>query len=82
MTGLFFGSFNPIHNGHLAVAKYILDCRLCDEVWFVISPRNPFKTETTLLDERKRKEIVEEAIVSDARMKACDIEFGMPKPSW
>lgn len=82
MTGLFFGSFNPIHNGHLDIAGYILDKGLCDEIYFVVSPRNPLKLDDSLLDENKRLEIVSAAIAHDRRMKACDIEFSMPKPSY
>lgn len=82
MTGLFFGSFNPIHNGHLAIARYLLDNGYCREIWFVISPRNPLKEDTTLLPEALRLQMVEAAIADDPRMKACDIEFSMPRPSY
>ena len=82
VTGLFFGSFNPIHAGHLGIARYLLDEGLCDEVWFVVSPRNPFKADHFLLPEAERLEIVEAAIGDDSRLKACDVEFGMPKPSY
>jgi len=82
VTGLFFGSFNPIHAGHVGIARYLLEEGLCDEVWFVVSPCNPFKIDHILLPETKRLEIVKAAIREDNRMKVCDIEFTMPKPSY
>lgn len=82
MTGLFFGSFNPIHNGHLKIAQYLLDNGYCRRVWFVVSPHNPLKDDRSLLDGQKRLEIVKAAIRDDERMQACDIEFGLPKPSY
>lgn len=82
MTGLFFGSFNPIHKGHLAIAQYFLNEGYCGEVWFVVSPQNPCKEDRALLDEQKRLEIVRAAIARDGRMQACDIEFGMARPSY
>lgn len=82
MTGLFFGSFNPVHNGHLKIAQYLLDQGYCRRIWFVVSPHNPLKSDRSLLDGQKRLEIVKAAIGEDMRMQACDIEFGMPKPSY
>lgn len=82
VTGLFFGSFNPIHNGHVGIACYLLENKLCDEVWFVVSPCNPFKVDRFLLPEAERLQIVEAAIRNDSRMKTCDVEFTMPKPSY
>ena len=81
VTGLFFGSFNPIHEGHVGIARYLLEQGLCDEVWFIVSPCNPFKVDRFLLPEAERLEIAKAAI-RDIRMKACDIEFTMPKPSY
>lgn len=81
-TGLFFGSFNPIHNGHLAIARYLLDNAYCKDIWFVISPQNPWKEDRELLPEQQRLEIVETAISRDIQMSACDIEFTMPRPSY
>lgn len=81
-VGLFFGSFNPIHNGHLNIARYLLDNGYCREVWFIVSPQNPLKQEQWLLAESKRMEMVRLAIAKDGRMKACDVEFSMPKPSY
>ncbi len=82
MTGLFFGSFNPFHKGHLQIAQYLLSAGYCQQVWFVISPRNPMKEEASLLDEQKRLEIVQASIAGRKGMRACDIEFHMPKPSY
>ena len=72
--GLFFGSFNPIHNGHVGIARYLLEKKLCAEVWFVVSPCNPFKVD--------RFAIVSAAIRGIPGMKACDVEFSMSKPSY
>ena len=82
MTGLFFGSFNPIHNGHLKIAQYLLYKGYCQRIWFVVSPHNPLKSDRSLLDEQKRLEIVKAAISGDERMQSCDVEFGLPKPSY
>lgn len=80
--GLFFGSFNPVHNGHLAIARYLLDEKYCREIWFVVSPRNPWKKDRTLLPEQQRLEIVQTALAADPRMLACNVEFALPKPSY
>lgn len=82
LTGLFFGSFNPIHNGHLAIARYLLEKGYCETVWFVISPQNPWKQEQDLLDQQKRLEMLKLAIRGEMCMHACDIEFSMPLPSY
>ncbi|MDR2413464.1 MAG: nicotinate (nicotinamide) nucleotide adenylyltransferase [Odoribacteraceae bacterium] len=82
LVALFAGSFDPFHNGHAGVARCLLDGACCDEVWFVVSPRSPFKTERLLLDERARLEIVETATRDNPRTRACDIEFSMPRPSY
>lgn len=82
LVGLFFGSFNPLHNGHLKIAEYLLDVGYCTEVWFVVSPQNPWKADRSLLEEKKRLELVTAAIGNDIRMKAVDIEFYMPRPSY
>ena len=57
LVGLFFGSFNPLHNGHFKIAEYLLDAGYCTEVWFVVSPQNPWKVDSSLLDEKKRLEL-------------------------
>ncbi len=81
-TGLFFGSFNPIHIGHLAIANYIVEYSDLEEIWFVVSPHNPLKKKTTLLDDRNRLYMVHMAIEDDPRFRACDIEFYLPQPSY
>ena len=81
-TGLFFGSFNPIHIGHMAIANYMLEYTSLDEIWLVVSPHNPLKEKTTLLDDRNRLYMVRLAVEDDPRFRACDIEFSLPKPSY
>ena len=81
-VGLYFGSFNPIHIGHLAIANYMVEYSDLDEVWLVISPQNPLKKKSTLLNEYDRLKMVELAILDDLRIKPCDIEFRLPKPSY
>ena len=80
--GLFFGSFNPIHIGHLVIASHIAETELVDEVWFVVSPQNPFKEKKSLLEDYHRLALVNEAIEEEENLKSCDIEFSMPKPSY
>lgn len=82
MTGLYFGSFNPIHNGHLMLANYLVENSGLDALWFVISPQNPFKTKESLLPDYQRLELVNRAIEGYKKFSACDIEFSMPKPSY
>lgn len=81
-TGLFFGSFNPIHNGHLMLAKYILNEYDLAEIWFVVSPQNPLKDKKTLLDEHHRLQLVRLAIEDEPKFKASDIEFKLERPSF
>lgn len=80
--GLFFGSFNPVHNGHLMLANYIVEFTDLDSIWFVVSPQNPFKTQQSMLDEKHRLEMLELAVRNEPRFEVCDIEFHMPKPSY
>lgn len=82
IVGLYFGSFNPIHIGHLIIANYIVEYGGIDELWFVVSPHNPFKQKNNLLDDYQRLQLVNLAIDDDYRFKACDIEFRLPKPSY
>lgn len=81
-TGLLFGSFNPIHNGHLILASYMAAFTDLDEVWFVVSPQNPLKEKNSLLADYHRLALVRLAIEDHPKMKAEDIEFKMPKPSY
>lgn len=80
--GLYFGSFNPIHHGHLVIANYVLQHAHLDQVWFVVSPQNPLKRSTTLLNEYHRLHLVRLAVEGEPRLKASDIEFKLPKPSY
>ena len=81
-TGIFGGSFNPVHNGHVELARRLLAIAGLDEVWFVVSPQNPFKRNDRLLDDRLRLEMVRLALRDEPRMAASDYEFGMPRPSY
>ena len=81
-TGLYFGSFNPVHIGHIAIAGYMTEFTPMDEVWFVVSPQNPLKQKVTLLDDYQRLHIVNLAIDKYDRMRASDIEFRLPVPSY
>jgi len=80
--GLFFGSFNPIHSGHLMIASYMAEYSNMKEVWFVISPQNPLKEKTSLLPDYHRLALVNVAIEDDVRFKSCDIEFKLSQPSY
>ena len=79
---LLFGSFNPIHNGHLAMAKAALQSNKIDEVWFVVSPHNPLKDSSILAPAEDRAHMVSLAICGEEKMKLCTIEFNMPTPSY
>lgn len=80
--GLYFGSYNPIHIGHLAIANYMVEYTDIDQLWFVVSPQNPFKKKANLLEDYHRLEMVERAIEGDDRFRASNIEFNLPKPSY
>jgi len=80
--GLYFGSFNPIHHGHLLIASYILQNTAIQQVWFVVSPQNPLKPAATLLNEYHRLYLVQLAVEGEKDLKALDIEFKLPKPSY
>ena len=81
--GLYFGTFNPIHIGHMAIANYMIEFSEIEQLWFVVSPQNPFKTKSNLLADIHRLRMVRFAIEDDERrFKACNIEFGLPKPSY
>jgi len=79
---LFFGSFNPFHLGHLLLGEYLVNNKLFDEVWYVVSPCNPLKNQTELIDENIRLEMLIGAIHHNSQLKATDIEFTMPIPSY
>jgi len=80
--GLYFGTYNPIHIGHLIIANHMVNYTDLDEVWFVVSPLNPFKKKKTLLDNYARLELVYRAIKDYDRLRVSDIEFGLPRPSY
>ncbi len=80
--GLYFGSFNPIHNGHIAIAQAMYSTYKFNEIWLVISPNSPFKNYANLAEEHLRLHMVELAIENYPYMKACTIEFNMPKPNY
>jgi nicotinate-nucleotide adenylyltransferase len=80
--GLYFGSFNPIHVGHLIIAGYIADNTPLDQVWFIVSPQNPLKPTNGLLNEYHRLHLVQVAVEDDARLKVSDVEFKLPRPSF
>jgi len=80
--GLYFGSFNPIHIGHLIIANHVLNETTINKIWFVVSPQNPFKESKTLLKELDRLHLVRLATEDDNRIKCSDIEFNLPKPSY
>ena len=81
-VGLFFGSYNPIHIGHLAIANYMVEYGPINQLWFVVTPHNPLKNKNNLLDDYQRFELVNRAIGNDYRFRASDIEFRLPKPSY
>lgn len=81
-TGLYFGSFNPVHAGHLIVAEYVREHTDLDEVWLVVSPHNPFKQKSALADDYARLEMVRLALEGFEGLRACDAEFYLPKPSY
>lgn len=82
MIGLYFGSFNPVHHGHLIIAQHLLNSKLVDEIWFVVSPQNPFKASSGLLNEHHRYFLLQEAIEGELNMKVSNVEFKLPRPSY
>lgn len=81
-VGLYFGSFNPVHIGHLIIANFAANETDLDQVWFVISPQNPFKQSNSLLNEYHRLHLVKTAIEGENRLRASNVEFSLPKPSY
>ena len=82
ITGLYFGSFNPIHIGHMAIANFMIEFSELDQLWFVVSPQNPLKEKKSLLKDYHRLEMVRLAVEEDDRLRASDIEFQLPTPSY
>jgi nicotinate-nucleotide adenylyltransferase len=80
--GLYFGSFNPIHNGHLAIVKFLYEKKLFDQIWMVISPNNPLKDKEDLWNENDRLNMVKLAIEDLPYLRVCDVEFALPSPSY
>ena len=80
--GLFFGSFNPIHIGHLIIANHLVEHSAMNELWFVVTPQNPFKEKQSLLDNHLRLEMVNLAIESYPKLRASNIEFHLPQPNY
>ncbi len=80
--GLFFGSFNPVHQGHLILANYLVEETALEEVWFVITPQSPFKQKQRLLNNHHRLAMVEEAIEDYPKLKSSTVEFGLPAPQY
>ncbi len=80
--GLFGGSFNPVHNGHITLAKHMLAAASLDEIWFVVSPQNPFKKSIDLLPEKTRLEMTAIALNNEEHIVASDYEFRLPRPSY
>jgi len=81
-TGLYFGSFNPIHIGHMAIANFMIEFSDLEQLWFVVSPHNPLKEKKTLLKDYHRLEMVQRAVEDDDRFRASDIEFKLSTPSY
>lgn len=81
-VGLFFGSFNPIHVGHLIIGNHMLNHTELEQVWYVVTPHNPFKNQVTLLNEYHRLHLVSIAIEGVPGLKVSNIEFSLPKPSY
>lgn len=82
VIGLYFGSFNPVHIGHIAIAGYMTEFTGLDQVWFVVSPQNPLKKKDTLLADHHRLYMAQQAIGDNDKLKASDIEFKLPVPSY
>ncbi len=81
-VGLYFGSFNPIHIGHMAIANYLVEFTELDEFWFVVTPHNPYKEKKNLLNDYDRLDLVQLAVEGDDRLQVSDMEFFLPKPSY
>ncbi len=80
--GLYFGSFNPVHNGHLIIANYVANYTDIQQVWFVISPQNPLKKSNSLLNEQHRKHLIDLCIEGEKKLRTSNVEFKLSKPSY
>ena len=80
--GLFFGTFNPIHIGHLTIANHMVEYTDLDQVWFVVTPHSPFKKKNSLLDDHQRLEMVYRAVKDYPKLRQSDIEFNLPQPNY
>jgi nicotinate-nucleotide adenylyltransferase len=78
--GLFFGSFNPVHHGHLIIASHILNEAVVDKIWFVVSPHNPLKETKSLLNENQRYYLTDLAVADNDRLRVTDVEFSLERP--
>lgn len=81
-TGLYFGTFNPIHIGHCVIAQHMLEFTDLDEVWFVVTPHNPHKKKNTLLDDYQRLHMVQLAVEDNYQLQVSNMEFDLPQPSY
>lgn len=81
-VGLYFGTFNPIHIGHLAIANHMAEYSDLEQIWFVVTPQSPFKTKQSLLDNHQRFEMVYRATEAYPKLKPSDIEFNLPQPNY
>lgn len=82
ITGIYGGSFNPIHEGHVCLAKSLADSGLVDEMWLLVSPQNPFKVDANLLDDEERLHLARLAVADVPGVEVCDREFFLPRPSY
>ncbi|MEP7144626.1 MAG: nicotinate (nicotinamide) nucleotide adenylyltransferase, partial [Ferruginibacter sp.] len=80
--GLYFGSFNPVHVGHLIIATHVINNTDLQQVWLIVSPRNPLKSSSSLLNEYHRLHLVQSALEGETKLKGSNIEFHLPKPSY
>ena len=80
--GLYFGSFNPVHNGHLIIANHVINNTDLKQVWMIVSPQNPLKKSNSLLNEYDRLHLLQSALEGETKIKASSIEFNLPRPSY
>jgi nicotinate-nucleotide adenylyltransferase len=80
--GLYFGSFNPVHNGHLIIATHLANNTTLAQIWLVVSPQNPLKQSNSLINEHHRKHLIDLAIDGEKKLRSSNIEFKLPKPSY